>query len=84
MNLMCQKIFIVDDLGPDAAARRQSKLQLTSVRTLLVQGPAALCLQGKRKSLSEALVRGFKNCRQKVLDNGRKKSAAGFLFESYN
>lgn len=38
------KIFIIDDLGPDAAALRQSKLQLTSVRTLPVQGPAALCL----------------------------------------
>ena len=50
MNLMCQKIFIIDDMGPDAAALRQSKLQLTSVRTLLVQGPAALCLQGKEKA----------------------------------
>lgn len=60
------KIFIIDD-GPDAAALRQSKLQLTSVRTLSVWGPAALCLQGKRKNLNEALVQGFKNYRQNNL-----------------
>lgn len=38
------KIFIIDDSGPHAAALGQSKVQLTSVRTLPVQGPVALCL----------------------------------------
>lgn len=61
------KIFIIDDLGPHATALRWSKLQLTLVRTLSVQGPAAWCPQGKRKSLGEAL--GFKSYRQKVLDD---------------
>lgn len=43
------KIFIIDDLGSDVAALRQSKLQLTSVRTLPAQSPAALSLKGKKK-----------------------------------
>lgn len=38
------KIFIIDDLGSDAAALRQSKLRLTSVRSLRVHCPAGLCL----------------------------------------
>lgn len=37
------KMFIIDDLGPRATALRRSKLQLTLVRTLPVQGPAASC-----------------------------------------